>query len=334
VCLTPLETNNIEGVVASQTITFPEAWDNADLRLTIAGHRLQKDILLKTGHPTRFSFRIDSHTGLDYNTLQTPDFRILPPVLREPGSSIDQPLSWVVSEQGGKKILTVTLPPGNHAGKVLDPTLTLQPGATAGKDTTIVNDQPTLNYGASSLIASGEDNSVASINRTLAQFDLSEVPPDVIVSLATFTVTEDGIDRNDNERIFRVYRMLQAWTEGTGDGAATADGATWLTYNGTDNWNTAGAAGEGTDREAADTGNTNVPNNLIEGDPISFALTPSKVEDWLDGTLTNNGVLVKADTEEDEKHIMHSSDSATSAKRPKLTLEYTLAAMPRVNMLM
>jgi hypothetical protein len=42
---------------------------------------------------------------------------------------------------------------------------------------------------------------------------------------------------------YNMYEMTQAWTEGTGDGSATGDGATWNTYDGTNAWpNGAGGA--------------------------------------------------------------------------------------------
>ncbi len=78
---TPLNTNHVDGVVSGQSITFPEAWNNADLKLTIAGHRLQKDVVLRAGHPQQFAFRIDEHAAQD--VVATVSYPI--------------PRSWIVS---------------------------------------------------------------------------------------------------------------------------------------------------------------------------------------------------------------------------------------------
>lgn len=118
---TPLDTLNVLGhAIEENGFEYPEAWPNADLRFVIGGHRLQQDILLKSGHPQTFRFRIDSHVGFNPLTLSFgTDFRIVQPVLQDPKGTEDVPLTWLISQSGGKYILSVTLPNGDWNGWIL-----------------------------------------------------------------------------------------------------------------------------------------------------------------------------------------------------------------------
>jgi len=110
--------NNVSGVVKGNTTTFTNAWNNADLRYTYGGHRLQEDILLRAKHPRSFGFILREHTGFDPLTMTVGDIRILDPVLEPPAGSdaLAVPLRWIVTQQGGYWVLTVTLPAGDWAG--------------------------------------------------------------------------------------------------------------------------------------------------------------------------------------------------------------------------
>lgn len=318
---TPLGTNNVDGVVNGQSITFHEAWNNADLRLTIAGHLLRKDVILRAGHPQAFAFRIDSHVGLNFNTLETADFRILQPALYDPNSSLIVPLQWVVSEQGGKIVLTTTLPPGNHAGKVLDPTLTLQPDANDGLDTWPRSSNSNASYGVNDELRVGEDKDNVDINRGLLKFSgLSAIRADATVysSVLSLWLAQAGSSGATNNRTVRAYRQLRAWVEGTTEDPSTA-GATWDNYEcaGPTAWATAGGFG------AADCEQTDIgTHGMLTADAINtehtLTLTAAKVQEWISGTLANNGLLVKADTEAADLYRFHSSDGANAGFRPKL----------------
>ncbi len=116
-----LGANNVAGAVSGNGVTFPNAWNNADLTYLHGGHRLQEVITLRTGHPRTFSFRIDEHVGFGPVTLVFGnDFRILQPTLEPPAGaaslSMAVPLTWVVTQQGGKWVLSVTLPAGDWTG--------------------------------------------------------------------------------------------------------------------------------------------------------------------------------------------------------------------------
>ena len=98
---------------------------------------------------------------------------------------------------------------------------------------------PTFNYGATTVFAVGEYNSADTLTRALLKFDLSSIPSDVIIDSAILSINRAS-DLSSNARTLRVYRIKKSWTEGTGNATAPADGVTWNTYDGTNNWTAAG----------------------------------------------------------------------------------------------
>ncbi len=325
-----LNANNVTGVVSGSSVTFPNAWNNADLRLTIAGHRLQKEIFLKTGHPSQFQFRIDSHAGLDVATLQTPDFRILDPVLLDPATAnMRVPLKWLVTTSGGKAILTVTLPPGDHAGKVLDPTLLVQPDAAAGKDTYIQSNVATGNFGSSTFMGYGA-NLI-----TLIEFDCSSISTSaqcVSAALQTTAVAQSSARAFIMSCWFLAIGNA-AWIEGTQSGAlALAGEPCWnaLAADGAGGVMTAwagnaGCATAGTDYEstpvATFTGNVSDP----VGTNYQCVLSPARVTGWFG--VSNYGLRLATDG---TGPYLGTSDHATAAYRPMLTVDYKLGGNVRI----
>lgn len=316
--MTPLNTNNVDGVVNGQSITFPEAWPNADLKLIVAGHRVQKDIILRTGHPQTFQFRIDAHQGLDVEMLSTPDFRILQPVLRSPNGLADVPLAWDVSQSGGKYILTVTLPRGDFAGWVLDPTLTLQPDATDGLDCYIYDSSPATNTSVQVVLAAGERSTGAMILRSLIKFNLSALPDGAIISSAVLSLTITA-ENSDNVRTCRVYRQKRTWVETQ---------ATWNNYSSGNSWQTAGGFGAD-DCEQTDIGSASFSASETAGTVKDFSLTPITKA----GLDLGNGWLLKMDTETNDENDFRSSNGVTAGDRPKLGVVYTLGGFPGTGML-
>lgn len=319
--ISPLNTANVKGVVEGRSILFPEAWPNADFRATDGGHFVELDAPLRTGHPQIWAFRIDSHAGLDLETLSTPDFRILQPVLRSPNGVDDIPLVWVVTEQGGKTILTVALPEGDWAGWTLDPTLTLQPDATDGLDVQLLSTTyDNANFGTNENLFVGERDDIARVHRSLIKFSLASLPDDAIIPSATLSLYAQ-LDRSSNARTFRVYRQKRAWVEGTGQNPATT-GATWNNYETStpSAWQTAGGFGAN-DCEQSDIGSRVFSATETLNEFKDFVLTPTTKS----GLDLGNGWMIKADTEANDAYRFYSSDHTTPAQRPKLVAEYTVA---------
>ena len=319
VTLTLLGANNGKGTVSGNSVLFPNAWDNADLKLTMAGHRLQKDIFLKTGHPTKFQFRINEHVGFDPKTLQFGnDFRILQPMLHPPANmlaaeTMDAPLKWDVAQQsGGKWILTVTLPEGDWAGWTLDPTLTLQPNVADGIDTYIISSVPNTNYGTYLAMYIDPGNS------GLLKFNVTPIPAGSTITSAIMSLW--SWIPNVSTRSFGLYSILpanSAWTE---------LGATWnYAVATTVPW--AGAAGcslSGTDFNAALMGTLTYIANNPAGTEHQAALNTALVQGWL---TANQGCILRDGGGGGQ--YWFSSDCTgvgfPAAYRPKLVVDYTVA---------
>ena len=315
--MTPLDTANVNAVVQGNRIAFFGAWPGADLAYELGGHVVRESILLRMGHPRTFSFRIDAHSGFDPVALTVGNLRIQQPVLEPPAGSalMAIPLQWLVTQQGGKWILSVTLPPGDWAGWTFDPTLTLQPDATDGKDVGIFSSQQSENIGDNVQITVGELNNDERTDRSLIAFDLSSLSGNAIISSAVLSLYANTA-YSSNARTFRVYRQKRVWTEGSGAGNS---GANWLTYNGVNAWQTAGGFGSD-DCEQTDIGYRDMTSTETLNEFKNWPLTPTTKT----GLDLGNGWMMKADTELNDNYHFASSDHATAANRPKLVVEYTL----------
>ena len=169
----------------------------------------------------------------------------------------------------------------------------------ASKDTLIANDNPTYNYGARVHIAVGEYNSAVAITRSLLDFDLS--------SIASYDFQEvklrlhHATDLADNTRKIQVFRTKRAWVEGTGTGSATGDGATWNTYDGVNNWQTAGGFGAD-DCEQTAIGELEIAHDQAINAWIEIILTATNSSELTLGY----GLFLKNETETNDGHVYRS----------------------------
>ena len=179
-------------------------------------------------------------------------------------------------------------------------------------DAYIQNTAATTNYGSSHLLLTGHDST--NTNRFLIKWDLSSIPKNAKVISAVLSLYINA-DYSNNARTLSAYRCLRAWVEGE---------VTWNVYSTGNNWGTSGCANTTTDREARDIGSASVGPSPSVGSEIAITLTPSKVQEWISGTLTNNGLLMKVDTETSDSMWYHSQEGSTAELRPKLVITYIL----------
>lgn len=106
--------------------------------------------------------------------------------------------------------------------------------------------------------------------------------------------------------------VLRNWGETT---------ATYNTYDGTNNWTTAGATGSGDidSTPAFDVGQEPTPTGEYRS--FSSAALTQLVQDWINGVKTNNGLLLRA-TDTFAAWDFGRSEG-TDGQRPKLTVTYT-----------
>lgn len=325
--LTPIGANEVAGDVRDNVITFRGAWTGADLVYTNGGHILREDIILGKDHPTRFQFLISESAGLDREKLETPGFRIVDPVLTKNSGEDGIPLKWEKSDDHGRVLLTCELPKGDWAGWTIDPTLTLQPGITAGLDTYITKTLPTDNNGIHMLLISGGNVGPNEPLRVLLQFSLTSLPPRAIVSSAIITLYCES-EASTIDYVIGMHRGLTQWYEGTVANAPPppgVDGSVWdfRNYNGLVPWGLAGGLA-GTDYTISATDTV-----IVIGPGASYSWTiTSLVQGWVAGTMINYGVWLINQSEivADSRKRFPSSDHGTAILRPKLVVNYTLPA--------
>ena len=176
-------------------------------------------------------------------------------------------------------------------------------------DTYIRSSVPTSNQeGAGSLFVGEYKSAVNDISHTLVKFDLSTIAG--TITAATLRMKDKGTDFATNNRTMRVYRMLRSWV---------ASQATWNVYSTGNNWGTAGAENTTSDREATDIGSVSMPGVEV-AQYYDITLTASAVEQMRSGSLTNNGFLLRMDTEIDD---LHDFTDNTQTDKPQLVVTYT-----------
>ena len=173
-------------------------------------------------------------------------------------------------------------------------TITLQPGSE-GKDAGVSSAVPESNYGTQDFSFIGSLGTT--IIRLYIQFDLSSVPNDAIITDADLKLYQDSSWGTNNYSI-GLYKVASDWDESTID------------------W----------DPQPTSSADAEIISNIT-----ALATTwkswdiDTLVQGWLDGTITNYGMVLK-DTDEvsvDTLAIFRTSDYTTdTTKRPILEIDY------------
>lgn len=296
---------------------------NADFSIFHAGHYSKLEIELLNGfipQNNRIAFPVGL-SGFTRNGLQILDGGNVVSSLRpflawdaaDPTKTL--PIQHQFTSINGQPYLLLTLPDlSGFSRPIIDPTLTLQPDATDGKDTFIRGfSGGTENLGTSTVMIAGErTDDTGYANRALIQFDLSSIPSSAVVSSATlsyFLVT----DLSSNSRVLRHYRLKRAWTE---------LGVTYNKYDGTNNWATAGGFGA-TDCEQTDCAHQTYTASETLSTFKNMGFDATLLQEMISGVFANNGYLGKMDTEASDAYIWNSSDNSNAASRPKFVVVYT-----------
>lgn len=180
-------------------------------------------------------------------------------------------------------------------------------------DTWIRDSAASTNYGSNVLFVVGEDNGSAQVNRGLLKFDLSYLSAvNATITGATLTLTVASYDYSDNARNLRAYQLRRAWGEAT---------ATWNDYDTGSAWGIAGAGSTSTDRYSTELGSGSVGANPSAGSTVTLTLSASQMQDWVDGTVTNNGLLLQVDTESDD--LVGYDSRYYPISSPQLSVTYT-----------
>jgi len=196
-----------------------------------------------------------------------------------------------------------------------------QPDAASGVDTYLLNTSPTTNNGTAVVMWVGEGNNATDkVARSLIKFDLSSIPSNATITSATLSLWTDA-DFSDNTRMINVYRLKVPFNETQ---------ATWNEASTGVSWQSPGASGAN-DRESTAIGAV----QILANEPIDIekqiSLSPAQIQEMVNGTFTNNGFIIIADTETDDRFNYRTSDASAGTKRPKLVIEYTTSSSTPTN---
>jgi hypothetical protein len=168
------------------------------------------------------------------------------------------------------------------------------------EDTYIDGATPTLNYGTTS------EFYVESAQISLLRFDLSALSTTATVRSASLRV---WVPSDPSVGMFELHRVLEAWTEGTGDGVAgVANAIDRMT----------GVAWSATFTDSTVLGTLSQPTAIMTAYDID--LLSATVGGWVADPATNFGFAITSTTT-DGLGLRSSSSSATS-QRPVLTVVY------------
>jgi hypothetical protein len=170
-------------------------------------------------------------------------------------------------------------------------------------DAQILQVSPSTNYGnLASCEVDGDDGSGVD-KSCLLRWDVSSIPTDAVVQSATITLlATDGTPNTYN-----VYALKRTWSESS---------VTWNRATTSSSWQTAGALGAN-DRGAVIGTVTGSGTRVITVNAAGIAL----IQDWVRGG-TNAGIII-ADASATDGIDFASSEYATVASRPKLTVTYS-----------
>jgi hypothetical protein len=195
------------------------------------------------------------------------------------------------------------------------PSFTSQPGIE-GKDAYIDSGQQNRNYGASTTI---NVNAVDSM-RGLIEFNLSGISPTANITNATITLYLSSKGTGANIPV-TMRRINSSWIEGTGDGTSSNDGATWNNRTNLSLWASAGG-----DFDSKVWANVTVSAQDVF---YTFDITPL-VQNWVNGTYPNYGIIIRADNTNGIWKFA-SSDDINATRRPKINITYPDTGAPSIN---
>jgi RHS repeat-associated protein len=313
----------VQPKVERDSVTYPGAFDGADLLYQVTGDSLKEKILLAAPpkDPTyRFTLRLDGVTaeaqpdgsiaffrGGEGAPLYTMPAPFMFDANADAKKAHSDKVSQTVEQRDGTITVTVRADaawlaaPERQYPVVIDPTIKIEPTSNTGQDAQIWSDTPTRNDGADYRLSVGTDNT--GIARSLLKFDMSVVPAGSSLASAQLRMYYDNeLYTGVNDVTMEARRVTAGWAENT------------VTWN---NFAAAFAeAGLTTPVKRA-----NITHTWSEWDVRNIA------QSWVSGSTPNHGLLVKATDETLNRGggIFHAAESLYNGDVgtfPKLILTY------------
>lgn len=173
------------------------------------------------------------------------------------------------------------------------------------------------NFGGASWI-NCQRTTASDRTNTLLYVDLSAILNVTVIS-AKF-----GLDFYSTSGVnaFDYYKVHVDWVEGTSGGAYQAGSSCWnYRISDTDDWDSAGCEGSGTDHAIIKDGSITVSGPSSD---FPMPLTNVLVQDWIDTPASNRGIVWIKPTIEAGKWSVARSSEATTGNKPYFYMEYII----------
>lgn len=192
------------------------------------------------------------------------------------------------------------------------------------EDTYLRSDTATTNYSTDTGLRIGENNASVQVNRGWMKPDFALVPPgdDFISAILKLTPI---LNRTSNVRTMRAHRCLRAVVVGQ---------ATHNIFSTGNSWGTAGASNSASDYDGAvEIGNMSVGLTPTLNVALEMTLDAAELKKIFDGTYTNNGIVLFMDAQNADMMEYASTNHATPAYRPIITLTHATPVKKRLTLL-
>ncbi|SES47801.1 RHS repeat-associated core domain-containing protein [Actinokineospora terrae] len=279
--------------VERDSVTYPGAFDGADVRYRVTPDALKEEIVLTAPakEPVyRFAVRLDGVVpqqrpdgsiaffrggeGAPVYTMPAP---FMVDSAKDAKKARSDKVSQTVEQRDGRITVTVRADaawlaaPERQYPVVIDPTITIEPTSNTGQDSQIWSDTPDRNDGANYQLSVGTDNT--GIARSLVKFDTSVIPAGASLASAKLRMYYDSeLHTGANAVAMQAHRVTAGWSE---------NAVTWNNFQAA--FAEAGVAGA--------VKQANVTQVWSEWDVRNIAQT------WVSGSAPNHGLLVKATDE-------------------------------------
>jgi len=314
--------------ISANTASYPNALPGVSVQYTSLNDELKETLTIAGPDQGSFSFDLATSPGLtaQAGALGSVDFvdrsgktvfGFLPPYMVDAAGARSSAIYVQLIAVRGMELLSISADqswlrnPARAFPVVIDPTVTISYSGSsivktytgANQDCYIVSSSPTTSFCGGRSIYVGYSS--PAIDRSLLQFNVS-IPQDANILEADLAMDLSSA-RSSSATSVSLYPVTSAWT--------TA--ASWNKRDGTNSWTTAG--GDYSTPAAWTNGSVGPSTGWYHW------YLSSVVQGWVAGSLTNNGVILRADNEATTNQLtFYSSEANQSSTWPVLKVIYQL----------